>query len=52
MISAVGDSDSIARSRALGADDYIIKPCNIFILKERVWNRLNERKRNKPPVDA
>lgn len=40
MISALGDAASIARCMELGADDYIMKPYNATLLKERVLKQL------------
>jgi CheY-like chemotaxis protein len=45
MVSAISDTDSIARCLEFGANDYITKPFNTFILKERVLELLSERKR-------
>jgi serine phosphatase RsbU (regulator of sigma subunit) len=36
MISAIGDSDSVVRCLALGADDYLTKPFDPLILRARV----------------
>jgi CheY-like chemotaxis protein len=52
MISAISDTDSIARCLEFGANDYITKPFNAFILKERVLELLSERKRKSLSDDA
>jgi len=43
MISALGDAASIARCMELGADDYIMKPYNATVLKERVLKLLDKK---------
>ena len=48
MVSALGDTASIARCMELGADDYIMKPYNAVILKERVLKLLAKKQQ----VDA
>lgn len=47
MVSAISDTASMERCMQLGADDYIIKPYNAVILKERVLALLNEKRRQK-----
>jgi len=47
MVSAVNDTASMERCMQLGADDYIMKPYNTILLKERVLELLNEKKRQK-----
>lgn len=43
MVSAINDTVSIERCMQLGADDFITKPYNSAILKERVLEVLKER---------
>jgi CheY-like chemotaxis protein len=51
MVSALGDAASIARCMELGADDYIMKPYNAVILKERVLKLLADKKQADAPDD-
>lgn len=51
MISALGDAASIARCMELGADDYIMKPYNAAILKERLFKLLGNKNPANPPDD-
>jgi CheY-like chemotaxis protein len=51
MISALGDTSSIARCMELGANDYIMKPYNATVLNERVFKLLDD-KHSPPPVDG
>jgi len=43
MISALSDTDNIQRCMDLGANDYITKPFNAVILRERVLELLNKK---------
>ena len=45
MISAISDTATMERCMQLGADDYIMKPYNAIVLKERVLALLNEKRR-------
>lgn len=47
MVSAIDDIGSMERCMQLGADDYIMKPYNAIILKERILELLNEKQRQK-----
>jgi len=48
MVSALSDSASVARSLELGANDYITKPVNAALLRERVLELLNNRRHRDP----
>ena len=43
MVSALSDAASIARCMELGADDYIMKPYNAELLKDRVQKLLGDQ---------
>jgi CheY-like chemotaxis protein len=45
MISAINDTATMERCMQLGADEYIMKPYNALVLKERVLALLNEKRR-------
>ena len=47
MVSAIDDTGSMERCMQLGADDYIMKPYNAIILKERILELLKEKQRQK-----
>jgi CheY-like chemotaxis protein len=51
MISALDDAGSIARCMELGADDYIVKPYNAAVLKERVFKLLENKHPSGPSDD-
>jgi serine phosphatase RsbU (regulator of sigma subunit) len=44
MISAVGETDSVARCIEMGADDYLPKPFNPIVLRARVTASLDKKK--------
>ncbi len=48
MFSAVADRFSMDRCQTLGAYDYLIKPCEVTMLKARMWRCLFELKLNRP----
>ena len=43
MVSALGDNASLERCISLGSDDYVLKPYNAVILKDRINRALNLR---------
>ena len=43
MLTAAADSDSIVKGLALGADDYVTKPCSFDVLKARIRAALRRR---------
>ncbi len=49
MLTAVSDSSSVVKGLTLGADDYIVKPCSLDVLKARI--RAAIRHRAEAPVD-
>jgi CheY-like chemotaxis protein len=44
MISAVDELESVARCLALGADDYLPKPCNATLLRARLESSIARKK--------
>jgi two-component system KDP operon response regulator KdpE len=43
VLTALGDSDSVVKGLALGADDYVTKPCSFDVLKARIRTALRHR---------
>lgn len=43
MVTADNDKDSVIRCLAAGADDYIVKPYNMPLVKTRIWRSLKSR---------
>lgn len=43
MVSALGDNASLERCRNLGADDFVIKPYNAVMLRDRINRALSLR---------
>lgn len=41
MITAYGDEENYNRSVSLGADDFLTKPLNFNLLKEKLKNKVN-----------
>jgi len=48
MVSAIDDSESVARCMQLGATDYITKPFNAVLLRARIESVLKEKNLNDP----
>jgi signal transduction histidine kinase/DNA-binding response OmpR family regulator len=45
LLTAKTDQDSMLRSFKIGADDYIIKPFSAVLLKSRIQNLVNQRRK-------
>jgi CheY-like chemotaxis protein len=41
MITAYGDADNYEQAMSLGADDFLTKPLDFSLLKEKILNKLN-----------
>lgn len=41
MITAYGDADNYEQAMSLGADDFLTKPLDFNLLKEKIINKLN-----------
>ncbi len=45
LLTAKSDQDSMLRSFKIGADDYIVKPFSAVLLKSRIQNLVNQRRK-------
>ncbi len=43
MITAYGDADNYSQAMSLGADDFLTKPLDFNLLKEKLINKLNDK---------
>ena len=43
MITAYGDADNYNQAMSLGADDFLTKPLDFNLLKEKLINKLNDK---------
>ena len=39
MVSAYGDEENMTRAKTLGADDFITKPVDFNLLRQKIFNR-------------
>lgn len=41
MVSAYGDEEIRNRAKKLGCDDYLVKPINFSVLREKIFDQIN-----------
>jgi DNA-binding response OmpR family regulator len=44
MISAIGDRDTVVKCIQMGAEDYLVKPFNMPVVKSRIWRSIFNRR--------